>query len=91
LAHVDGDDVLLWNERDEITESSSANVVVKIDGQLFTPPIDSGLLAGTYRAELLAQGKIQERTISKSDLKQAQSIKLINSVRKWIDIELVSP
>ena len=31
-------------------------VVVPIDGQLFTPPISSGLLPGTFREQLLAEG-----------------------------------
>ena len=54
----DCDDVLLWNEKEEITESCIANIVAEIDGDLFTPPVDSGLLAGTFREWLLDQGKI---------------------------------
>src|SRR6185369_14349309 len=38
-----GDNLIFWNERGEITESSIANVVVPMDGELFTPPIDCGL------------------------------------------------
>jgi para-aminobenzoate synthetase / 4-amino-4-deoxychorismate lyase len=82
------DDVVLWNERGEITESSVANVVVLIDGQLFTPPQHSGLLAGTFRDQLLADGEIRERVISISDLQQASSFFLINSVRKWMRVTL---
>src|SRR6185369_209127 len=58
-----GEDVIFWNERGEITESSIANVVVEIDGELFTPPIECGLLPGVFRNYLLAQGKIKERVI----------------------------
>ena len=76
--------MILWNERGEITESSVANVVVTIDGQMFTPPRDSGLLAGTLRDQLLADGKIHEQIIHKEDLRQASSFFLINSVRKWM-------
>jgi len=76
------DDVLYWNERGEITESSIANIVVSIDGQLCTPPIASGLLAGTFRNHLLAQGKIKERVITVDEL--PEEFFLINSVRKWI-------
>jgi len=76
------DDVLYWNERGEITESSIANIVVSIDGQLCTPPIASGLLAGTFRNHLLAQGKIKERVITVDEL--PEQFFLINSVRKWI-------
>jgi para-aminobenzoate synthetase/4-amino-4-deoxychorismate lyase len=85
------DDVLLWNEREEITESSIANVVVKINEDLFTPPLDSGLLAGTFRKWLLDTGQIRERILKVRDLEQCSKIYLINSVRKWQDAVLCAP
>jgi para-aminobenzoate synthetase/4-amino-4-deoxychorismate lyase len=78
----DGYDVILWNEHGEITEASSSNVIVELDGQLITPPVSAGLLAGTYRRYLLEQGCIQERTVTIADLKRSSQIFLINSVRK---------
>ena len=83
-----GDDVIFWNERGEVTESSIANVVVSIDGQLFTPPLESGLLAGVFRNQLLAEGQIKERTISVKELQSISDFFLINSVRKWIRASL---
>ncbi len=85
----DCDEVILWNERGEITEATTANIVVALDGQLWTPPIESGLLAGTFRGELLAQGQIQERVITKADLDRSQRLWLINSVRKWREAFLI--
>lgn len=79
-------DVVYWNERGEVTESSIANVVVPIDGQLYTPPVASGLLAGTFRNHLLAQGKIKERIITIEEFECAEEFFLINSIRKWIRI-----
>ncbi len=79
-----GDDVIYWNERGEVTESSIANVVMSIDGELFTPPLEAGLLAGVFRNQLLAEGKIKERTISLKELQCARDFFLINSVRKWM-------
>jgi para-aminobenzoate synthetase/4-amino-4-deoxychorismate lyase len=84
-----GDDIIFWNARGEITESSIANVVVRIGDQLFTPPVESGLLAGTFRNELIARGEIKERVITIDDLRSADEIFLINSVRKWMRAELV--
>lgn len=84
------EDVISWNERDEVTESRIANVVVSIDGQLFTPPVSSGLLPGTFREQLLAEGKIKERVITIQELLNAQEFFLINSVRKWIRVYLRS-
>ncbi len=79
-----GDDIIFWNERGEITESTIANVVVSIDGEMCTPPIESGLLPGTFRDQLLAEGKIKERVITVDEFQRAQDFWLINSVRKWI-------
>lgn len=85
----DCDDVIFWNERGEVTESSIANLVVSIDDQLFTPPVECGLLAGTLRDQLLADGEIKERAITIAELKAAKHFFLINSVRKWMKAELV--
>ncbi len=83
------DDVLMWNEASEITESTRANVVVELDGQRVTPPVACGLLPGTFRAELLARGEIAERVVSVADLRKATSLWLINSVYKWKRAEIV--
>lgn len=82
-------DVLLWNENEEITEFTNGNVVLEISGELYTPPIQSGLLAGTYRETLLKEGKIQEKLLTLSDLKHCSQIWFINSVRKWVKVELI--
>jgi len=87
----DCDDILLWNKRGEITESCVANVVVDIKGELITPPISSGLLAGTFRAWLLDQQKISEEIITIDDILLANRIYLINSVRKWRQADLTAP
>jgi para-aminobenzoate synthetase/4-amino-4-deoxychorismate lyase len=76
------DDVVYWNERGEVTESSIANIVLAVDGGLYTPPITSGLLAGTFRNHLLGQGMIKERVIMVDELQK--EFFLINSVRKWV-------
>ncbi|MBN1254179.1 MAG: aminodeoxychorismate synthase component I [Deltaproteobacteria bacterium] len=75
-------DCILWNEKGEVTESSIANCVVELEGKLCTPPIQCGLLPGTYRAYLLEQGKIKERVIRIEDLATSPHIYLVNSVRR---------
>jgi para-aminobenzoate synthetase/4-amino-4-deoxychorismate lyase len=89
-ARPDCDDVILWNRRGEITESSVANLVVEVDGAALTPNVACGLLGGTLRAELLATGVLQEARLTKDDLRRATSLRLINSIRKWIDVEFVN-
>lgn len=81
-------DVLLWNEQGEITEFTNGNIVIKMNGKFYTPPIACGLLAGTFREELLMNKKIEEKIITKDQLINAEEIWFINSVRKWIKVEL---
>ena len=83
------DDVLLWNERGELTETSSANLVVELGSRRLTPPVESGLLPGTFRAELLERGEIEEAVVRLADLPRAERVWLVNSVRRWVPIELV--
>jgi para-aminobenzoate synthetase/4-amino-4-deoxychorismate lyase len=85
----DCDDVILWNERGEITEASIANVVLNLDGRWLTPALHSGLLAGTFRNHLLSIGEITEQIVRKGDLWRADEIFLINSVQGWMRAELV--
>jgi len=75
------DDVILWNEAGEVTESTIANLAVELDGALCTPPVECGLLPGVARAELLARGVLRERRISLDDLRAAPRLFLLNSVR----------
>jgi para-aminobenzoate synthetase/4-amino-4-deoxychorismate lyase len=82
------DDVIFWNCRGEVTESSIANVVVFADGKHWTPPREAGLLAGTLRDELISKGELFERTITKEELASAGSFALINSVRGWMPARL---
>lgn len=83
-------DILLWNERKELTEFTNGNVVLEIDNTLVTPKVESGLLAGTYRNHLLEEGKIIEKVITIDDLKKCEKIWFINSVRKWLEVELIN-
>lgn len=85
----DADDVLLMNERGELTESTIANLVVRLDGTLWTPPLESGLLPGVFRAELLRRGEIREHVLHPADLERADEAWLINSVRKWRRVEII--
>ena len=81
--HPDADDVLLINDKSEVTESTVANVVVHLEGRWVTPPVESGCLPGVYRSVLLDEGRIRERVVTLDDLSGADDVALINSVRLW--------
>ncbi len=77
----DCDDVLLWNERGRITETTLANVAVAREGRLLTPPLSEGLLPGVMRSELLRRGELTEGVITMEEALAAGSLTLFNSVR----------
>lgn len=83
-------DVLLWNEQEEITEFTIGNTVVERDGNFFTSPISSGVLPGTFRQDLIEKGILTEQVLYKKDLRPSDKIWLINSVRRWVAVELAS-
>jgi para-aminobenzoate synthetase/4-amino-4-deoxychorismate lyase len=81
-------DVLLWNERRELTESCASNLVLETDGRRLTPPVSSGLLPGTFRCHLLERGEIEEAVLPVDALARATRGFLINSVRRWYELRL---
>ena len=87
--HPEADDVILINTRGEIVESTISNVVIRLDGRWWTPPLDSGCLPGVYRAVLLEEGEIAERPVGVDDLSACEDLGLINSVRLWRPAVLV--
>jgi para-aminobenzoate synthetase/4-amino-4-deoxychorismate lyase len=85
------DDVLLYNERGELTETCRANIAVRFGNDLWTPPVSCGLLAGTYRARLLTEGKLCERVIPLEMLTTCDELFSLNSVRGMQRACLVGP
>lgn len=81
--HRGADDVVLTNERGEVTETTIANLAVRLDGRWWTPPIDSGCLPGVERQRLIEGGTLAERTLSCRDLHAADRVALVSSLRGW--------
>lgn len=79
----DADDVVLTNPSGHVTETTIANIALELDGIWFTPPISDGLLPGVERASMIADGRLQERSITIEELRAAKGIARLNSVRGW--------
>jgi para-aminobenzoate synthetase/4-amino-4-deoxychorismate lyase len=77
----DCDEALLWNERGEATEASTANVVFEIGGERVTPPVACGLLPGVERARLLARGRAREGVVRVADLRPGTRLWLVSALR----------
>ena len=85
----DCDDVILFNERGEVTETTIANLVCEIAGRWLTPASRCGLLPGTLRGKLLEEGVIAEAVISRQMLHSATTVWCVNSVRGWREARLL--
>ena len=81
--HPDVDDVLLVNDRREITESTIANVAARIEGRWITPPLEAGLLAGIGRAVALEEGRVVEGPVTIDEARSAEELALISDARGW--------
>ena len=81
--HADADDVLLINEHGEVTESTIANVAVRMNGRWVTPPIEAGLLPGIGRTVALDDGSVTEAPITIEDLRSSEDLALISDARGW--------
>ncbi len=81
-------DTVFTNERGEVTEGCISNLIVFLDGNFYTPPLHSGLLAGTMRRRLLTDHShcLTERVLIPADLYRAEAIYCCNSVRGLVRV-----
>jgi 4-amino-4-deoxychorismate lyase len=82
------DEVLFLNERDELCEAARCNLFVPASGTLLTPPLSCGLLSGTLRAALIAQGRARESIVRLDDI-SGREFFLGNSVRGLVRARLI--
>lgn len=86
-AHRRGfDDALLLNERGEVAECTAANIFCVRGGDVATPPLNSGCLAGVSRAILLEQSAkwgvpVAERTLKLEDFYDADEVFITSTTR----------
>jgi para-aminobenzoate synthetase / 4-amino-4-deoxychorismate lyase len=88
-APVAADELVCWNAAGRLTETTIGNLVLELDGALVTPAESAGLLPGTARAALLADGTVVEADLAVEDLGRASRVWMVNAVRGWVALELV--
>ncbi len=82
------DEVVLLNERGEVSECTAANIFCARDGRVVTPPLSSGCLAGITRSILLEIGPkvgipVEERTLFPEDFYTADEV-FISSTNRHV-------
>lgn len=81
-------EVLFRNRRGEVTEGSITNIFILREGGLLTPPVQCGLLGGTFRRFLLDRGTASEQVLSREDVGRAEAVYIGNSVRGLVQVEV---
>lgn len=88
------DEVVLLNERGEVSECTSANIFAAYGGEVATPPLDSGCLPGVTRELLLdvvhVPGiKVVERALTPRDLERADQVFITSTTRDLLPAVLI--
>lgn len=89
LAQAGTDEVIFLNERGELCEGARCNLFIARGDRLLTPPLACGLLPGTLRGQLLAEGKAEEALLTLADLHSAEAWFMGNSVRGLVRAQFV--
>ncbi len=74
------DEVLFLNTRGELTEGSTTNLFLVLDGVLVTPDASCGLLPGVMRRFVLEHFPCEERILYPEDLERAEECFVTNSL-----------
>jgi branched-chain amino acid aminotransferase len=85
------DEVVLLNERGEVSECTAANVFCAEGGRVVTPPLSSGCLQGVTRGFVLELGPqagipVEERTLFPEDLYSADEVFISSTNRNVVTV-----
>jgi len=83
-------DVIFQNERDEITEGAISNIFIEKDGKLYTPPLNCGVLPGTYRRYILESSEwdAEEKILTLEDLRNVDRIFVTNAIQGILEASM---
>ena len=74
-------DSILFNQKNEITETATANLVFLVADEWVTPPISAGILPGVVRAIAIEECGVRVRRIHISEIPEVKSGFLLSSLR----------
>jgi branched-chain amino acid aminotransferase len=88
-------EVILLNERGEVSECTSANIFCVKDGAVFTPPLSSGCLEGVTRSVLLeiaarAGVPMSEKILRLEDLHAADEVFITSTNRTLLGVSEIA-
>lgn len=74
------DEAIFLNHDDEICEGSISNIFFVKDDKLYTPKVESGLLKGIIREQIIKKFDVEEAIIRLTDISQFSSCFITNSI-----------
>jgi para-aminobenzoate synthetase/4-amino-4-deoxychorismate lyase len=85
-------DVIFRNERGEVTEGAISNLVLRKGNEYYTPPVECGLLPGTFRRHLFETRTvpISERVLTVRDLVEADAVFLTNALSGLLQVTFLA-
>lgn len=93
--HAGFDEVVLLNERGEVSECTAANIFAVKNGKVVTPPLSSGCLEGVTRGILMeiageANTSVVEQTTKLEDLYSADEVFMTSTNRNVIGVKEIA-
>ena len=85
-------EVILLNERGEVTECTSANIFATKNGVTRTPPLSSGPLPGVTRAIMLGEIEappVEEKVLTLDDLYEADEVFITSTTRELLPVHQI--
>ncbi|MFS9310017.1 aminodeoxychorismate synthase component I [Streptococcus parasanguinis] len=70
-----------------LLETTIGNLILEIEGKLYTPPAHLPLLDGIYRCHLLETQQVEEKLLTLNDLKNADRIYACNALRGLYELD----
>jgi len=82
-------EAVLANTRGELCEGTGSNVFVVLGGELCTPPLTSGCLAGVTRGLILDWCRAEERDLPMAALSEADEVFITSATRDVLPVHAV--
>src|SRR6266403_1256028 len=89
------DEVVMLNERGEVTECTSANIFAVKEGKILTPPLNSGCLEGVTRGILMEIApetgvSVVEQALRPEELYSAEEVFISSTNRNLISVDEIA-
>jgi len=79
-------EAILLNNARHACCSTSGNLFVQLDGRLYTPPLEDGVMNGITRQYMIKHLDITEKSLSEQELESAEYLYISNSIRGIVPV-----